>query len=186
MRADPHWSPDTTAYPSSQKFNDLTGRRFGRLTAMGYAGKKNGKPFFRCLCICGKQTIVMGLNLYAGYTKSCGCLHSERTSKAFRTHGHAGHGRQSTEYRIWQSMWTRCTNPKSISWKWYGARGISVCARWSSFEAFLEDMGVRPSRHLTLDRIENDGNYEPSNCRWATGKEQAATRRRPLSKRKQQ
>jgi hypothetical protein len=110
-------------------------------------------------------------------TKSCGCLQRERTSAAKATHGRTN----TVEHIIWRNIRARCNNPRNRQYSDYGGRGIRVCDEWSkSFEAFLADMGERPAPHLSLDRIDNDGNYEPSNCRWATREEQQRNTRKSL------
>src|SRR6185436_12968475 len=117
-------------------------------------------------------------------TRSCGCLRDELVSRQNLTHGHARQGRASSEYWTWSSMLARCYSPNHRRFRDWGGRGISVCARWrESFENFLADMGHRPAGRLgkrplfAIDRINNDGDYEPSNCRWATYKEQSQNRR---------
>lgn len=148
------------------KFNDISGRRFGRLTAVKPI-RGNGRIRWECVCDCGRVVQIVICNLNRPNTRSCGCLRKETTSKTKRTHGMT----ESATYRIWTHMWQRCTNPKNKRWMQYGGRGVSVCARWESFENFLQDMGEKPVGH-SIDRINNDGNYEPANCRWASIKTQ--------------
>jgi hypothetical protein len=141
------------------------GRVFGRLTVVGLAANHGGKRAWSCLCSCGSRKDVAIGDLLSGGTRSCGCLRAER-ARAGRTK----HGLSSTpEYAVWQSMKDRCQNERAAAWVNYGGRGVKVCPRWSeSFEAFLADMGPRPSPRSQLDRRDNSGDYEPSNCRWAT------------------
>jgi len=146
---------------------NLTGQTFGRLVIKGAAPKENGQLRHLCQCACGKTTTATTYALTSGRTISCGCARS----KAAETHGLSG----SREYRIWHDMHRRCRDPKNKNYASYGERGIRVCDDWSSFDAFYRDMG--PANGLTLDRIDNDGNYEPGNCAWATLEAQARNRR---------
>ena len=140
------------------------------------------KPQYVCKCDCGKIKLIAGSSLQSGLTKSCGCIQKERASqsnKSRQIHGHSPSvGRkQSGEYGSWQGMFKRCENPSDINYHNYGGRGISVCERWRTFANFLEDMGLKGSPDLSIDRIDVNGNYEPSNCRWATHAQQTENRR---------
>ncbi len=157
------------------------GHQQGRLTVIAQVPREKGKPLvWKCLCQCGVEKEILDCSLRrTGNTNSCGCLHREFHSKRVRTHGHAGCSTGPSKrlptkvYRTWRGMITRCTNDKYPCWKNYGGKGITVCERWLTFENFLADMGEPPTAAHSLDRINNDGNYEPSNCRWATPKQQA-------------
>lgn len=152
---------------------DLSGLRFGRLIALEYVGNCGR---WRCICDCGRTTNPKGFNLYRGITKSCGCLLADIASKKNLTHGHSVDGRPSRTYTSWLGMIARCRDPRHCRFQRYGGRGISICERWNSFANFLADMGERPSNKHSLDRINNDGNYEPGNCRWATASQQSRNR----------
>lgn len=159
---------------------DMTGKTFGRLTVTAYdSTSDSGRVNWRCRCECGNEAIVVGQNLRNGNTLSCGCLlHRRGLEHPNATHAHSGTGgRRTPEYRAWSNMMTRCYNAKNKSYADYGGRGITVCERWrESFVAFLADVGRKPSG-TTLDRIDNDGNYEPGNVRWASYFVQARNRR---------
>lgn len=154
---------------------DLTGQRFTRLLVLRpslpvfMSGKL--RPAWKCLCDCGKTAICLGESLRTNHTKSCGCLHLEKNRTNNLLHGHNRVGKRSPEYKSWDAMTQRTSNPNFIDYKNYGGRGIAVCERWRKFENFLADMGARPDG-MSLDRINNDGNYEPGNCRWATRMQQ--------------
>lgn len=157
-----------------QKY-DLIGKRFGKLVVLQNSGNKDGRSLWLCQCDCGKQTIVMGRYLIKGRTKSCGCYR-----KGFGTLWNVKHGQSgSTEYNSWRGMIERCTNPKNIGFNNYGGRGIKVCERWlNSFEAFLQDMGPKPTPKHSLERIDNNGDYEPGNCKWEIRIKQNRNQRR--------
>lgn len=173
------------------KFGDLTGHKFGRLTVCWPSGRTSRRAVvaWLCMCECGKLKIVTASALLNGGVRSCGCFRKEAFRGAARCakirnakliHGDSSHhGKQAaaTEYTTWNCMIQRCTNSKNPSFKNYGGRGITVCDRWrNSYAAFIADMGRRPPK-TSIDRINNDGNYELGNCRWATATQQVNNRR---------
>lgn len=154
---------------------DLTGQRFGMLTAIKTVGVTgiNRRRVWLVLCDCGKAKKTAVSNLVDGKARSCGCLKDKIHTDRLKTHGAFG----TPEYRTWAGMLSRCRNKASKAYRHYGFRGIKVCSRWLRFENFLKDMGKRPSLKFSLDRINNNGDYEPNNCRWATAKQQVNNRR---------
>lgn len=166
----------------SKPRNDLVGNKFGKLTVIEYLGgfrTKNGKSTevrWRCLCECGNESITTTGRLKSGMTKSCGCLRVQMISKRNRekiTHRMTG----SSEWIAWSNIKARCYNVNHDAYSLYGGRGIKVCKRWlSSFENFIEDMGKKPGPKYSIDRINSNGDYKPSNCRWATAQEQIRNR----------
>lgn len=152
-------------YDSHPPYAVAAGDKFGKLTAVEIAGRsKCRRVLWKCRCDCGGETVVMASNLKNGNSRTCGCSRI--------THG----ATDTPTYRSWHSMIHRCSSPYTNGYENYGGRGIKVCPEWSDFEQFLADMGERPAGK-TLDRIDPDGDYEPSNCRWATPVEQAANKR---------
>ena len=177
------WSKSCGCLAEEARHNrsiDLTGQKFNRLTVLHRdETSSTAHSKWVCLCDCGKTCSVAGGNLKNGHTKSCGCLNSERViarNKAGITHGDT----KTRLYRSWCSMWTRCTDPACASYIRYGGRGIKVCAEWEDYFKFREwalSVGYDYDAKLTIDRIDPDGDYEPSNCRFLTQQQQNATKR---------
>lgn len=162
-----------------RRLRDLTGMVFGRLTVLRLACPRiyptKTMMCWECACDCGAIVEVLGGNLTTGNSVSCGCFRKEVSAARMLVHGHSRGRRSTRTYEAWKGLLDRCRNPKNPRYNRYGDRGIKVCARWLKFGSFLADMGECP-RGMSIDRINNDGNYEPSNCRWATDKEQIRNR----------
>lgn len=160
-------------------FIDLSGQKFGRLTFLS-RDTRQGRSVTKwyCRCDCGKVISSQPACIKNGLVVSCGCYQREAILRAVTKHGAASDGNRTPEYVAWSHMKDRCLNKKSRGYAAYGGRGITICKQWElSFETFLLDMGKRPSRKHSIDRTDNDGPYSPSNCRWATQKQQQRNKR---------
>jgi hypothetical protein len=165
---------------------NLEGQGFGRLTVVSYAGRTPaGQSLWNCRCSCGGEARTTTTKLRSGHTTSCDCVKREKVGQRRRTHGRTIPDNVASEYGCWAQMRRRCLRPNNVAYPAYGGRGITICESWlngdgkrTAFECFLADMGPRPSKLHSLDRYpNNDGNYEPDNCRWAAKKFQARNRR---------
>lgn len=174
QHADTMKKADTTVRLYAPEFKkplrtNLVGQTFGRLTVLAPGGRnpKNGRSMWLCRCECGVEKCVGGRGLLVGTTRSCGCLKSDVTVARCTKHGHtsATEG-ESSEYMAWRNMHARCTNPNLPNYSCYGGRGITVCDQWGDFQQFIKNMGLKPSNEHTLERVGNNGNYEPGNCEW--------------------
>ena len=158
-------------------FRDISGQRFGRLVVIDKYDRKHGGWRWLCQCDCGGTIITASHNLVRNQTQSCGCYYAETRKTVRLTHGQ-GFGKNRTKtYRIWVSMRQRCNNPRNSAYKYYGGRGIAVCDRWQSYKDFFADMGACPVGY-SIERIDNDGDYDPQNCKWIPRGEQWKNTRR--------
>lgn len=157
------------------------GEQFSRLTVRETVKRPVMTTFCECVCECGVIIYVRPRDLKLGIVRSCGCLNKDtqrkRLTEMNRKHGCAPRGAQTSEYRVWAAMKSRCLNPNSTEYAFYGGRGIKVCRRWMTFENFIADMGQKPSPKHSIDRLNSNGNYKPGNCKWSTHAEQDRNRR---------
>jgi hypothetical protein len=164
----------------TQQLIDLTGKTFGRLFVEKRSMQKMRPPTWECKCVCGNNIVAFGQALRIGHTTSCGCRKRDVLRQKATIHGKS----DTEEHRIWLGILARCNDKRYLAYKWYGALGVRLCDRWQfgengkhGFECFLADIGPRPTQKHSIDRIDPFGNYEPSNCYWATKLQQANNRR---------
>lgn len=169
------WADPHDGFPIGKKFNQL------KIT--GYAGLTSSKNrLFVVLCDCGKKCAARDSDLKLGHKKSCGCLLQKVTAARSTKHGSAKRGGRTPEYKTWAGIIKRCCDEKSTRYSLYGGRGITICDEWRhDFTAFLAHVGTKPSSDYSLDRIDNDGNYEPGNVRWVTQRDQVRNTNRNVN-----
>lgn len=152
---------------------DIAGKVFGRLKVLGFSHTEKGRSKWLCKCRCGNEVTLVGKDIKNGNTSSCGCLVIENAKGLNKSHGMT----ETPEYNIYMLMKARCNKPNDRQWKNYGGRGIKICKRWNSFEQFFKDMGERPGKGYSIERLNNNKGYCKANCVWATTKQQARNKR---------
>ncbi|MBP1971581.1 hypothetical protein J2Z83_003732 [Virgibacillus natechei] len=163
-----------------ENFIDLAGEKFNRLTVVSFVGEEGTHRLWRCKCECGNERTIREYAFKNGRTKSCGCYNRQRSSEYNTKHGQSYKNKKFTpEYQAWANMVKRCTNHNATGYEYWGGRGITICDRWELFENFFADMGSKPTENHSLDRIDNEKDYSPDNCKWSDKTEQVINRRIP-------